>query len=82
MSMSFTRLSSLLLVALTTLFVGCDGTEYVVVTPDPDVRQVGEACVLDSECEGGRCVGGVCDDGLCSSDDPCREAAGERDQQA
>jgi hypothetical protein len=56
-------------------FAGCEGgAEQIVVEREPEVRQVGEACVLDSECGTGRCIGGVCQDNLCQDGDgSCRE---------
>lgn len=64
-----------LFAALTVSLVGTaceEGGSFVVDRPD-DTRPVGQACVLDAECESGRCIGGICDDGGCTLDDDCRE---------
>jgi len=56
------------------LAVGCGDTEFISVErPDDPLRPVGEACTVDSQCEGGRCIGGVCSDGGCQNDDDCRD---------
>jgi hypothetical protein len=69
----FSLLASLAVVVGTVLVAACDNTEYVVVEKPEELRPIGESCVLDDECNGGRCVGGVCDDGLCSDNTECRE---------
>ena len=67
-----TTIQLVFLAIVTITSVNCNGgTEYVVREEDPEVRAIGDACVLDSECESGRCVGGICDDGLCDEDSPC-----------
>lgn len=51
----------------------CKDTEFISVEkPGPDLRPIGEACSIDSECDSGRCVGGACTDGGCTNDDDCR----------
>jgi len=62
-----------LLTASLGALTACDGQEYVVVERPEELRPIGESCVLDDECDGGRCVGGVCDDGLCENNNQCRE---------
>lgn len=62
---------------ITVLLAGaaCGDTQYLTVEKEQTGRRVGEACVLDSQCEDGRCVAGLCSDGSCESDAQC--AAGE-----
>jgi hypothetical protein len=56
------------------LGVGCGDTEFISVErPADPLRPVGEACTVDSQCDGGRCVGGVCSDGGCQNDGDCRD---------
>src|SRR5688572_7691704 len=62
-------------IAAAALLAGCPDGGYLIVERDDEGRRVGEACVLDSQCDDGRCVAGVCSDGSCAHDDDC--AAGE-----
>jgi len=60
---------------LAMLGVGCGDTEFISVEkPGDPLRPVGEACTVDSQCDGGRCVGGACSDGGCQNDGDCRES--------
>lgn len=55
--------------------VACTDTEFISFEkPGDPLRPVGEACTVDSQCDGGRCVGGACSDGGCQNDDDCRES--------
>jgi len=52
----------------------CGDTEFISVDRDPpDLRPIGTACAIDSECDTGRCVGGACSDDGCSNDEDCRD---------
>ncbi|MFZ9888087.1 MAG: choice-of-anchor D domain-containing protein [Myxococcota bacterium] len=53
--------------------VGCDGGGYITYEREPTKRVLGDACVLNDDCDTGRCVGGVCDDGSCDGEDDCQD---------
>jgi hypothetical protein len=67
------QLVSIALIAATA--IACGDTQYITVEEQQDRRRVGEACVLDDQCQDGRCVAGFCSDGSCEGDDDC--SAGE-----
>ena len=63
------------LIVIAALAGACGDTQYITVEEQKDGRRVGEACVLDDQCQDGRCVAGFCSDGSCEADADC--AAGE-----
>ncbi len=61
-------------IAAVVAVAGCPDTEFVSFErPPPALRPVGEACTVDSQCDGGRCIGGVCSDSGCNNDGECRD---------
>lgn len=75
MSLSVNTVLTLGMVGLlATIGVACNDTEFISVEkPGDPLRPVGEACTVDSQCDGGRCVGGACSDGGCQNDGDCRD---------
>lgn len=75
MSLSVNMVLTLGMVGLlATIGVACNDTEFISVEkPGDPLRPVGEACTVDSQCDGGRCVGGACSDGGCQNDGDCRD---------
>jgi hypothetical protein len=48
-------------------------SEFIAVDPPPATgRPIGDVCIVDTDCEGGRCVAGVCGTNECAGDDDCR----------
>lgn len=69
----FSRLSIVLLAWVTLALTACDGGGYITYEREPTKRPIGDACVLNDDCDTGRCIGGICEDLGCDNDDDCLE---------
>jgi hypothetical protein len=50
---------------------GCPDKEFVSIKEQTPKRPIGDACVVDDDCETQRCVAGACSDSTCDNDDDC-----------
>lgn len=49
----------------------CDGGGYISYERPATKRPLGDACVLNDDCDTGRCIGGICQDDGCETDADC-----------
>lgn len=65
------RLSVLAALGASLLLSACDGGGFITYERTPEKRPLGDACVLNDDCDTGRCIGGVCQDDGCETDADC-----------